>query len=277
MIGVANWPIIVSRRLQGRPSGASQSLHRALPGIRKVPAIGVYFWIIKLLSTAQGEVTSDYFVRQINPVIAVGLGGLGLLAALILQFSARRYVPWIYWLAVVMVAVFGTMVADVIHVRFGIPYLVSTASFLVTLAVIFVAWYASEKTLSIHTIYTRRREMFYWATVMATFALGTAAGDLTAITWHLGYFSSGVLFAVLIAVPALAYQLFNVNPIVAFWLAYILTRPLGATFADWFGRSRNLSGLGLGTGLVSLVLTIVIVILVAYLTLTRGDVEGEEA
>jgi uncharacterized membrane-anchored protein len=276
VIVVANWPISMAPPLKGQPSGASQSLYRALPGIRKVPAIGVYFWIIKLLSTAQGEVTSDYFVRQINPVVAVGLGGLGLLAALTLQFWARRYVAWIYWLAVVMVAVFGTMVADVIHVRFGIPYLVSTTFFAVALAIIFVAWYASEKTLSIHTIYTRRREMFYWATVMATFALGTAAGDLTAITLHLGYFSSGVLFTVLIAVPALAYQLFSLNPIVAFWLAYILTRPLGATFADWFGRSHNLSGLGLGTGLVSLVLTIVIVILVAYLTVTRRDVEREK-
>lgn len=244
--------------------------------MRKVPAIGVYFWVIKLLSTAQGEVTSDYFVRQINPVIAVGLGGLALLGALVLQFWVRRYVAWIYWLAVVMVAVFGTMVADVIHVRFGVPYLVSTAFFAVALAVIFVVWHASEQTLSIHTIYTRRRELFYWATVMATFALGTAAGDLTAITLHLGYFSSGVLFAILIAVPALAYRLLHLNAILAFWLAYILTRPLGATFADWFGRSRDLSGLGLGTGSVSLALTIVIVILVGYLTVTRRDVEAKE-
>lgn len=244
--------------------------------MRKVPAIALSFWVVKLLSTAQGEVTSDYLVRQINPVIAVGLGGLALLGALVLQFWVRRYVAWIYWLAVVMVAVFGTMVADVVHVRFGVPYLVSTAFFAVALAVIFVAWQTSERTLSIHTIYTRRREMFYWAAVMATFALGTAAGDLTAITLHLGYFSSGVLFAILIAVPALAYRLFHLNAILAFWLAYILTRPLGATFADWFGRSRDLSGLGLGTGSVSLALTIVIVILVGYLTVTRRDVEAKE-
>lgn len=244
--------------------------------MRKVPAIGLSFWAVKLLSTAQGEVTSDYLVRQINPVLAVGLGGLGLLAALVLQFWVRRYVAWIYWLAVVMVAVFGTMVADVIHVRFGVPYLVSTAFFAVALAVIFVVWQASEQTLSIHTIYTRRRELFYWATVMATFALGTAAGDLTAITLHLGYFSSGVLFAILIALPALAYRFFHLNPILAFWLAYILTRPLGATFADWFGRSRDLSGLGLGTGSVSLALTVAIVFFVGYLTVTRGDVEVPE-
>jgi uncharacterized membrane-anchored protein len=251
-------------------------MDHAIRAIRKVPEIGVYFWIIKGLSTAQGEVTSDYLVRQINPVIAVVLGGLGLVAALTLQLTARRYVAWIYWLAVVMVAIFGTMVADVLHVRFGIPYLVSTAFFAVALVVIFVAWYASEKTLSIHTIYTRRRELFYWAAVMATFALGTAAGDLTAITFRLGYFWSGMMFTLLIAAPALAYRLFNLNAILAFWLAYILTRPLGATFADWFGRSRSLSGLGLGTGLVSLVLTIVIVIFVGYLTVTRVDIKGEQ-
>lgn len=245
--------------------------------MRKVPAIALSFWVVKLLSTAQGEVTSDYLVRQINPVIAVGLGGLGLLAALVLQFWVRRYVAWIYWLAVVMVAVFGTMVADVIHVRFGVPYLVSTAFFVLALAAIFVAWQSSEQTLSIHTIYTRRRELFYWATVMATFALGTAAGDLTAITLHLGYFASGVVFAILIAVPALAYRLFHLNSILAFWLAYILTRPLGATFADWFGRSRDLSGLGLGTGAVSLALTVAIVLTVGYLSVTRSDIEVAEA
>lgn len=244
--------------------------------IRKVPEVTVYFWIIKLLTTGMGEVTSDYLAHQFNPIIAVALGGIGLTAALVLQFSVCRYVAWIYWLAVVMVAVFGTMAADVLHVGLGIPYLVSTALFLVALAVIFVTWYMSEKTLSIHSIYTRRREMFYWATVMATFALGTAAGDMTATTMGLGYFSSGVLFAVLIAVPALAYWLFGLNEIFAFWLAYILTRPLGASFADWIGRSHSLGGLGLGTGSVSLGLTILIVGFVGYLTVTRKDIKGEQ-
>jgi len=181
-------------------------------------------------------------------------------------------VPWIYWLAVVMVAVFGTMVADVLHVRFGIPYLVTTAFFAGALAIIFVTWYATEKTLSIHTIYSGRREAFYWATVMATFALGTAVGDLTAIAWHLGFFAAGVLFAVLIALPAIGFWLFDLNAIFAFWMAYVLTRPLGATFADWIGRPRSLSGLGVGTGLVSLVLTALIVVLVGYLTVRRQDV-----
>jgi len=257
-------------------SDADQPMHRAMQAIRKVPEVTVYFWIIKLLTTGMGEVTSDYLAHQLNPIIAVALGGIGLTAALVLQFSVCRYVAWIYWLAVVMVAVFGTMAADVLHVGLGIPYLVSTALFLVALAVIFVTWYMSEKTLSIHSIYTRRREMFYWATVMATFALGTAAGDMTATTMGLGYFSSGVLFAVLIAVPALAYWLFGLNEIFAFWLAYILTRPLGASFADWIGRSHSLGGLGLGTGSVSLGLTILIVGFVGYLTVTRKDIKGEQ-
>ena len=207
--------------------------------MKKVPEVTVFFWIVKLLTTAMGEVTSDYFVFQINPIIAVALGGIGLVIALVLQFSVRRYVAWIYWLAIIMVAIFGTMAADVLHVALGVPYLVSTIFFMVALVVIFVVWYMSEKTLSIHSIYTRRREMFYWATVMATFALGTAAGDMTASTMGLGYFASGAMFAILIAIPALAYWLFGLNEILAFWLAYILTRPLGASFADWAGETAQ--------------------------------------
>jgi uncharacterized membrane-anchored protein len=244
--------------------------------IRKVPEVTIYFWIIKVLTTAQGEATSDYLVHQLNPIIAVARGGIGLAAALILQFSVHRYVAWRYWLAVVMVAVFGTMAADGLHVGLGISYLVSTALFSVALGVIFATWYISEKTLSIHSIYTPRRELFYWATVMATFALGTAAGDLTATTMGLGYFSSGVLFAVLIAVPALAHGRFGLNEILAFWLVYILTRPLGASFADWIGRPQSLSGLGLGQGWVSLGLTIWIVGFVGYLTVTRKDIKDEQ-
>jgi len=172
-----------------------------------------------------------------------------------------------------MVAIFGTMAADVLHVVLGIPYLVSTVFFAVVLAVVFVVWYASEKTLSIHSINTPRRELFYWATVMATFALGTAAGDMTAATRGLGYFSSGVLFAVLFAVPALAYWLFGVNEIAAFWFAYIMTRPLGASVADWLGKS-SLGGLGLGDTKVALVLTILIIAFVGYLTVTHKDMKG---
>lgn len=250
-------------------------MQRARGVMRKVPEITVYFWIVKILTTAMGESTSDYLVYHINPYLAVALGGLGLVAALVLQLVIRRYVTWIYWLAVVMVAIFGTMAADVLHIVIGIPYFASTGFFALVLAVIFAAWYASEKTLSIHSIYTGRRELFYWATVMATFALGTAAGDLTAATVGLGYFASGVLFAILFALPALAYWLFGLNAIVAFWLAYIVTRPLGASFADWFGKPI-LGGLGLGDTKVALVLTLLIVVFVGYLTVTRADIKGTD-
>src|SRR5205823_11208944 len=148
--------------------------------MRKVPEVTIYFWIIKLLSTAMGESTSDYLVYHVNPYIAVALGSLGLIASLVLQLLVRRYVAWIYWLAVVMVAIFGTMAADVVHIVLGIPYLVSTICFSIALIVSFYVWYKIEKTLSIHSIYTPRRELFYWITVITTFALGTAAGDMTA-------------------------------------------------------------------------------------------------
>ena len=159
---------------------------RANQALRKVPEITLIFWVVKLLSTAMGEATSDYFVFKINPYLAVLLGGICLAVALIIQFSVHRYKPWAYWLAVVMVAIFGTMAADALHIQLGVPYAVSTVLFAVILAVVFVVWYKSEKTLSIHSINNPRRELFYWATVLATFALGTAAGDLTATTLGLG-------------------------------------------------------------------------------------------
>ncbi len=241
--------------------------------MRKVPEITIYFWIIKLLTTGMGEVTSDYLVHTINPMIAVALGGICLIGALALQFFVHRYIAWIYWLSVVMVAVFGTMAADVLHIGLGIPYLISTILFLIVLCITFIVWYMREKTLSIHSIYTPTREAFYWASVMATFALGTAAGDMTATTLGLGYFSSGILFALLIALPAFGYWKLGLSEISAFWLAYILTRPLGASFADWIGRSRVFGGLGVGTGWVSLILTILIICFVAYLTVTRKDIK----
>jgi len=254
----------------------SDTMHTAQSTLTKVPEITVYFWIIKVLTTGMGEVTSDYLAHLLNPVIAVALAGIGLVASMVLQFSVRRYVTWIYWLNVIMVSIFGTMAADVLHVGFGIPYLVSTIFFVVTLIIIFSIWYASEKTLSIHSINTRHREAFYWAAILATFALGTAAGDMTAITMHLGYFFSGVMFALLIAIPALAYWLFSLNEIFAYWLAYIVTRPLGASFADWMGVSHNRGGLGLGTGSVSLGLAIIILGFVGYLAVTRKDVKNNE-
>jgi uncharacterized membrane-anchored protein len=259
----------------GARSEAAQPAHLATQVLKKVPEVTVFFWIIKLLTTAMGESTSDYLVFHIDPVIAVALGGVGLVAALILQFAVRRYIAWVYWLAALMVAIFGTMAADVVHVVLGVPYAVSTLCFLIALEVIFILWYRSEKTLSIHSIYTRRREMFYWATVMATFALGTAMGDMTASTLHLGYFYSGVLFAAIIAVPAVSYWLFGLNEVLAFWFAYIVTRPLGASFADWAGKPPSMTGIGLGDGIVSLILGILIVVFVGYLTITRKDVKNE--
>ena len=240
---------------------------------RKVPEITVYFWIIKLLTTAMGEVTSDFFVHRFNPIIAVIFGGIALIVALILQFWVKKYVAWVYWLAVVMVAIFGTMVADVLHIGFGIPYIVSTVFFAVSLAVVFLVWYKTENTLSIHSINTFRREMFYWAAVITTFALGTAAGDMTAITLGLGYFASGVMFTILFFLPALAYKLIKLNSILVFWIAYILTRPLGASFADWIGKPQGLSGLGVGTGTVSIFLTVLIVIFVGYMAISRKDIK----
>lgn len=241
---------------------------------RKVPEITVYFWIIKLLTTAMGEVTSDYLVHQLNPIIAVGIGFIGLAIAMILQLFVRRYIAWIYWLAVVMVAVFGTMAADVLHIGLGIPYLVSTIFFALSLLIVFGLWYKVEKTLSIHSINTHRRELFYWVAVMATFALGTAAGDMTAVTLGFGYLSSGVMFAIFFVIPAIAYKKLGLNSIFAFWMAYILTRPLGASFADWVGKPVSLSGLGVGTGVVSIFLTVLIVIFVGYMAISRKDVKN---
>lgn len=267
----------------GARGAAAQPLRRALTVAvaRKVPEVTIFFWIVKLLSTALGESTSDFLVFQINPYIAVALGGVGLVAALVLQLYVRRYVAWIYWLAVVMVAIFGTMAADVVHIVLHVEYLTSSIFFSICLAVIFVAWYATEKTLSIHSITTRRRELFYWATIMATFALGTAVGDLTAslrlggASQGLGYLAAGVLFIVLFALPGLGYWLLGLNSIFAFWFAYIMTRPLGASFADWFGKPPSISGLGVGDGPVSFVLLFLIIVIVGYLTITHRDIKGE--
>ena len=237
--------------------------------LRKVPEVTPGFWVTKVLTTGMGEATSDTLVHQIIPVIAVALGFIGLVVALALQFAAPRYRPWIYWLAVVMVAVFGTMAADVLHIQLGVPYFASSILFAVVLAAVFAVWYSTEHTLSIHTINTRRREAFYWLTVMATFALGTATGDMTATTFHLGYFVSGVVFTILIAIPAVAHRWFGMNAIFAFWFAYILTRPLGASYADWVGVSHARGGLNWGSGSVSIGMTVLIVIAVAMLAATR--------
>lgn len=241
---------------------------------RKVPEVIILFWIIKLLTTAFGESASDFLVHTLDPILAVILGGICFIVTMALQLSTGRYITWIYWLNVTMVAIFGTMAADVMHTGFGVPYLVSTIFFSIALLIIFSIWYKTEKTLSIHSIFNRQRELFYWATVLATFALGTAAGDMTATTLGLGYLDSGILFAILMAIPALAWKIFKMNAIVTFWFAYIVTRPLGASFADWFGRSTDLGGIGIGIGKTSISLGCLIVVLVVYLTITKKDVKN---
>ncbi|MER8187254.1 hypothetical protein [Kitasatospora sp. NPDC094015] len=228
------------------------------------------FWAVKILTTGMGETTSDYLARVLGPVPAVASAGLLLAAALYAQSRARRYVPAVYWAAVVMVSVFGTMAADVAHVALGVPYAASALVFALALAAVFLLWRRSEGTLAVETVSGGRREIFYWSAVLATFALGTAVGDLTAATLGWGYLTSGLLFAALIAVPALGHRLLRLPAVLAFWWAYVLTRPLGACFADWAGVSHQRGGLDLGTGAVSLVLGVVILAAVLRLTAAMG-------
>jgi uncharacterized membrane-anchored protein len=233
----------------------------------RVAEITATFWLIKGLSTALGESLSDYLVLAISPVVAVLLGFAGFVIALAIQLTRGRYRAWSYWLAVVMVGVFGTMAADVVHVALGVAYVVSSVGYSAVLAAVFVTWWLVEGTVSMHGVTTWRRELFYWAAVAATFATGTAVGDLTAITLHLGYAGSIVLFATAICIPAVGYRLFRWNPTASFWVAYVLTRPLGASIADWTGKSTAVGGLGWGDGLMSLSFALVIAVLVARLSL----------
>jgi uncharacterized membrane-anchored protein len=243
----------------------------ALPLAVKVPEITLIFWVLKLLTTGMGEAMSDFMGQHSVPIAgAVGFLGLGL--ALWLQFRSPEYRAPVYWFAVMMVAVFGTMAADGIRDGAGISYAVTTPLFAAVVAATFVVWWRTEGTLSIHSITTRRREAFYWTAVLGTFALGTAAGDLTAYSLNLGFWTSAVLFGGVFAIPALARWRFDLNPVVAFWAAYIVTRPLGASFADGFSKPAG-GGLGLGDGTVSAVALVVFVALVAYVTVTRRDVQ----
>ena len=237
----------------------------------KVPEITVWFWIAKIASTGMGEALADYVYVRYGTLITGAFGAILLIGALALQFRARRYNTWIYWLAVVAVSVTGTMAADGLHIVVGLPYTVTTVLYAAILAAIFVIWYMTEGTLSIHSITTIRREAFYWATVMATFALGTALGDLTAYTWKIGFFSSAVLFLVVIAIPLVAHWKLGMGSVFAFWFAYTVTRPLGASIADWLAVPHRLGGLDWGRGYVTVLLTVPILIAVAYMAITRVD------
>src|SRR5712671_204981 len=241
--------------------------------LNKVPEVTLYFWIIKVLCTTVGETASDYLASNLS----LGLtnttfitGGL-LLATLAFQFRARRYVPGIYWLGIVLISVVGTQITDNLTDNFGVSLVTTTIVFSIVLAVVFAAWYASERTLSIHTIYKTRREAFYWLAVLFTFALGTAAGDLTAERLNVGYAWSALMFAGVIAAVAIAHFRFNLNAVAAFWIAYILTRPLGASLGDLLSQSRSVGGLGLGTTVTSVIFLVAILVVVVFLSITRRD------
>jgi uncharacterized membrane-anchored protein len=251
------------------------------PLAAKVPEITFLFWVIKILTTAGGEATSDYLALDLGSRLEAGVIEAGLfLIALVCQFRTRRYSAFAYWFLAYAIAIFGTGVADAMHLFIGIPYSGTTVLWAVVLALVFWLWWRSERTLSIHSIYTQRREIFYWCVVFATFAEGTALGDFTATALHLGYLASGIMFFFIILIPAVAWSGFKLNSVVAFWFAYVVTRPLGASFADYFSKPHSLSGANYGDASVALITTIIVAILVGYLAVTRHDIQrpaGEQA
>jgi uncharacterized membrane-anchored protein len=254
------------------PTGSARSLGRQM--LNKVPEITVYFWLIKVLCTTVGETAADL----LNENLGLGLTntsyimGALLIATLVFQFRSRRYVPGIYWLAVVLISVVGTLVSDNLVENYGVTLETTTIAFSAILIAVFASWYASERTLSVHTIVTTKREGFYWLTILFTFALGTAAGDLVAERLNLGYLVSALAFAGVIAAIAVAHLRFKLNAVLAFWLAYILTRPLGASLGDLLSQARADGGLGLGTVGTSALFLTAILGLVSYLATTRRDV-----
>ena len=242
--------------------------------LNKVPEVTIFFWVIKIMCTTVGETAADY----VNDTLGFGLtkttyvAGALLVVLLFVQFRLRKYVPAAYWSVVVVISVFGTLITDNMTDRYNVPLTTSTIAFAIVLGVVFAAWYAVERTLSIHTIYTRRREAFYWLAILFTFALGTAAGDLMAEQLDLGYGVSIAIFGGLIALVGLAHYVFGMNSVLSFWLAYILTRPLGASIGDEMSQnSHKYGGLGLGTTGTSYIFLGCILALVGYLSLTRRD------
>jgi uncharacterized membrane-anchored protein len=241
---------------------------RQVPFEAKVPRIAASFWVLKLLTTAMGEAASDYVLGTLS-FVGLGLGAAGFAFALWVQFRTRRFNAFAYWAAVMMVAVFGTMAADTLHHQLGVPYGMTSLVFALAVAVTFWMWHRVEHTLSIHSITTRRREVFYWLAVSLTFALGTALGDLSASTLHFGFVGSIVLFAVVMAVPALGCWRFRLNSVVAFWWAYIITRPLGASVADWLSKPTKSGGLAYGDGPVAAVLLTLALVLITVAAIRR--------
>ncbi|RWE76075.1 MAG: hypothetical protein EOS63_22420 [Mesorhizobium sp.] len=247
--------------------------------LNRVPDVTLDFWLIKVMAVTMGETAADYLAINLGlglTVTSLIMSGI-LIVALVLQFGQKRYVPWAYWLAVVLISVVGTLVTDNLVNKFGVRLETTTIIFSVALALTFIAWYASEKTLSIHTIFTTRREIFYWLAILFTFSLGTAAGDLVAERFDLGYLNTGLIFGGVIAAIAFGYFVLGLNGFLAFWLAYILTRPFGASFGDLLARPVAYGGMGFGTTFTSLTFLGSIVVLVLYMTLKSLIDEDEQA
>jgi uncharacterized membrane-anchored protein len=242
------------------------------PVAAKVPEVILVFWVVKILTTAGGEATSDY-LKTYGNFKGGGVEVLVIVVGLLLQFTTRRYRAFAYWFLAYAIAITGTGVSDFLHLDVHIPYVGTTLLWAFVLAAVFWVWQRSEGTLSIHSITTQRREAFYWATVFATFALGTALGDFTATSLGLGFLTSGILVGVVILIPALARWQFGLNGIAAFWMSYVVTRPLGASFADYISRPRSLSGINFGDGPTSIVFGIAVFVLVCYLALARPDIQ----
>ncbi len=243
--------------------------------LNKVPEVTLYFWVIKVLCTTVGETASDYLSGNLNLGLTKTtlITGTLLVITLVFQFRLRQYVAGVYWLGIVLISVVGTQITDNLTDNLGISLVATTLVFSIVLAIVFAAWYASEQTLSIHTIYTTRRESFYWLALLFTFALGTAAGDLTAERLNVGYTWSLVLFAAAIAFVTVLHYRFKVNAVAAFWIAYILTRPLGASTGDLLSQTRHVGGLGFGTTLTSAIFLTAILVVVTFLSLTKRDVK----
>ena len=241
--------------------------------LNKVPEATVFFWIIKILATTVGETAADFLATNLH----LGLTGTtiimsGLLVAVLsYQFRARRYIPGIYWLTVVMISIVGTLITDNLVENLGVALQTTAIAFTIALVAVFSAWHRSERTLSIHSITTTKREAFYWSAILVTFALGTAAGDLIAEQLNLGYWRSALMFASIIGLIAIAWKLFKLNSVLAFWMAYILTRPLGASIGDFLSQKRVDGGLGLGTVGTSALFLTTILGLVIFLSKTHLD------
>ena len=240
----------------------------------KVPVIiTIYFWVIKILATTVGETGADFLIFNLHFGLRLTslLMSTILFGVLYLQIKSNRYIPWLYWLTVVLVSIVGTLITDNLTDNLGVSLVASTLAFSIALAITFYAWYKVEGSLSIHSIYTAKRELFYWAAILLTFALGTAAGDLMGESIGLGYWLSGVLFGAAILLVTLGFYIYKLNSVLAFWLAYILTRPLGASIGDYLSQDLKNGGLGLGTVGTSSIFLISIIILVSYLTITKAD------